>query len=112
MTDRPLAEVITEMIDADPVGILAVQHKAKPKGHQSPEDFHDYLAWHGVEADLLQPAQNGRQLGEVVLTEAERFGCDLLVMGAYEQSSFRRSLTGDLTNHVMAHATMPVLMSH
>lgn len=95
---------------ADQVGILSVATKTKSK--QSPEDFRNYLGWHGVRAEVLQPAQNGRPLGEAILAEAERFGCDLLVMGAYEQSSFRRSRTGGLTNHIMAEATMPVLMSH
>ncbi len=59
-----------------------------------------------IEADL-----DGLRLGEVFLREAERFKADLLVMGAYAQSPFRESLTGGVTNHVLSHAELPVLMT-
>ena len=55
---------------------------------------------------------DGHHLGDVLLREAMRFGADLLVMGAYAQSPFRESLTGGVTNHVLSHADLPVLMTH
>jgi len=34
------------------------------------------------------------------------------MMGAYSQSPFRESLTNGVTNHILSHAKLPVLMTH
>ncbi len=72
----------------------------------------DYLALHGVESTehLIDPAS--RPIGEVLLEEAERAGCDLLVMGGYGHSRIRELLLGGVTRFVISHATVPVLLAH
>ena len=47
-----------------------------------------------------------------MLEEAKAFGADLLVMGAYSQSPFRKSLTGGVTNYILSHAELPLLLTH
>lgn len=72
----------------------------------------DYLALHGVESNehLIDPAS--RPIGEVLLEEAERAGCDLLVMGGYGHSRIRELLLGGVTRFVISHTTVPVLLAH
>jgi len=72
----------------------------------------DYLALHGVESNehLIDPAS--RPVGEVLLEEAERGGCDLLVMGGYGHSRLRELLLGGVTRFIISHATVPVLLAH
>jgi len=72
----------------------------------------DYLALHGVECSehLIDPGS--RPVGEVILEEATRAGCDLLVMGGYGHSRIRELLVGGATRYMISHATIPVLMAH
>lgn len=95
---------------AKKVGVLSVRAE---QGRGPPaEELVEYLGWHGVEAELVEAKTGQRRLGDVILDEAARFGADLLVMGAYAQSPFRESLTRGVTNHVLSHAELPVLMTH
>lgn len=95
---------------AERVGILSVLNE----GGTGPtaQDLADYIAWHGIEAEVVEAALDGRRLGDVMLEEAREFGADLLVMGAYSESSFRESLTGGVTNDVLSDAELPLLLTH
>lgn len=92
------------------VGILSVDAE-QAKG-PSAADLLEYLAWHGVEAELLEAKCGHHRLGEIMLEQATTFGADLSVMGAYSQSPFRESLTRGVTNYVLSHTEIPVLMTH
>lgn len=95
---------------AQKVGVLAI---AEQHGHgPSAEEFVKYLDWHGIDATLIETELGHRRPGEVMLDQAAAFGADLLVMGAYSQSPFRESLTRGVTNHILSHAELPVLMTH
>ena len=39
-------------------------------------------------------------------------GCDLVVMGGYGHSRVREMILGGVTRHMLASATVPVLMAH
>lgn len=95
---------------AGKVGVLSV--RAEHGGGPSAQDLVDYLAWHGIQASLIEAELHKRRLGDVILDEAAAFGADLLVMGAYSLSPFRESLTRGVTNHILSHAELPVLMTH
>jgi nucleotide-binding universal stress UspA family protein len=95
---------------AQKVGVLSIADK---QGHgPSAEEFVESLAWHGIDATLIEAELGNRLLGDVMLDQAAAFGADLLVMGAYSQSPFRESLTRGVTNHILSHAELPVLMTH
>ncbi len=92
------------------IGILSV--RTRNGSGPSAQDLADYLAWHDMAASVIEVELETHRLGDVFLREAARFGADLLVMGAYAQSPFRESLTGGVTNYVLGHAELPVLMTH
>jgi nucleotide-binding universal stress UspA family protein len=95
---------------AQKVGVLTI---ADQQGHgPSAEEFVEYLAWHDIDATLIEAELGRRRLGEVMLDQAAAFGADLLVMGAYSQSPFRESLTRGATNHILSHAEIPLLLTH
>jgi nucleotide-binding universal stress UspA family protein len=57
--------------------------------------------------------EGGRGTGEALLARAEEEeGTDLLVMGGYGHSRLREVVLGGTTRHVLAHAAVPVLLSH
>ncbi len=96
--------------DASEVGILSV--RTQNGSGPSAQDLADYVGWHGLKPTVIEADLDNHRLGDVFLREAARFEADLLVMGAYAQSPFRESLTGGVTNHVLSHAELPVLMTH
>lgn len=73
----------------------------------------DYLAWHGINAELLHlPAAHGRQLGRMLLAAAVEAKADLMVMGAYGHAPWREQLFGGATRAALATMPLPLLLMH
>jgi len=53
-----------------------------------------------------------RSTGAALVTAAETHHATLIVMGAYTHSRMREAFLGGVTKHLLAHAPVPVLMSH
>jgi nucleotide-binding universal stress UspA family protein len=70
------------------------------------------LLMNGIQAEAMTVAPGQRRAGEVVLAQAEALGCDLIVKGAYTQSRLRQMIFGGTTQHILTHATVPVLLAH
>ena len=98
--------------EVEEVGILSVATKSGSDSGPTASDLADYIGWHGIKAKVIDVELGNRRLGDRLLEEADGFGADLLVMGAYSHSPFRESLTGGVTNHVLSNAKLPLLMSH
>jgi nucleotide-binding universal stress UspA family protein len=71
-----------------------------------------YLRRNGIPATAVTVAPGARTTGEAILDHANALGCDLLVKGAYTQSRLRQMIFGGATRHILASATLPVLMAH
>jgi len=78
----------------------------------SGEQIARYLRQHGVQSDCITVAPGGRSTGEVILAEAAERQCDLLIKGAYTQSRLSQMIFGGATRHILANASLPVLMAH
>ncbi len=95
---------------ADEVTVLTVE------GGMTPGPTGDEVALHlvrnGAPATAVTVAPAGRTTGETILDHAKLRGCDLIVKGAYAQSRLRQMIFGGATRHILAHATLPVLMAH
>lgn len=73
----------------------------------------NYLAWHGINAELLRlPAAHGRQLGRSLLAAAVEAKADLMVMGAYGHARWREQLFGGATRAALAAMPLPLLLMH
>jgi nucleotide-binding universal stress UspA family protein len=95
---------------AKKVSILTVEGGSVvgPSGDQVKHNLH----LNGIEASAVTINPGSRNAGEVILSHAEQLGCDLLIKGAYTQSRLRQMIFGGATRHILAHAKLPVLMSH
>ncbi|MHA1108775.1 MAG: universal stress protein, partial [Alphaproteobacteria bacterium] len=62
------------------------------KSGPAPGRLRQYLALHGVNAEVAEIEPDYRPVGEQVLDQAHEFGADLIVMGAYSQSRMRERL--------------------
>jgi nucleotide-binding universal stress UspA family protein len=76
------------------------------------EQVKRHLHLNGIAADTTTINPGNRNSGEVILSQAEQLGCDLIVKGAYTQSRLRQMIFGGATRHILAHTKLPVLMSH
>ncbi len=89
--------------------ITAESHRTATK---VAEDLKTYMAWHGVEADIRTLAGSSKPVGEGLLNACDDIDADLLVMGGFTHSRMRQLILGGVTSHVIANATIPVLMVH
>ncbi len=99
---------------ADNVTVLTVEGGATtgPTG----EEAALHLRRRGIKAEALTlkdaERTSGEAIGEITLEQAGKLGCDLIVKSAYTQSRLRQMIFGGATRHILAKATLPVLMAH
>jgi nucleotide-binding universal stress UspA family protein len=77
-----------------------------------PADLVDALSWHGIRAHRVVGPKDGDAVGPNLISVAAEQHVTLIVMGAYTHSRLRQSFLGGVTRHVLAHAPVPLLMSH
>ncbi len=95
---------------AESVTIVALSDGAqKPLG---PEALEDYLASHGIAAGIETEKSKATGVGGALLKISRASGADLLLMGAYGQSRRRELIMGGVTQHIIEHADLPVLLTH
>lgn len=75
-------------------------------------DIAAHLARCGVRVESDPSFATDIDPAEVLLSRAADLGADLIVMGAWGHSRLREMVTGGVTRHMLAHMTVPVLMSH
>ncbi len=75
-------------------------------------ELSDYLAWHGLTAELVVMDAGSASVGEALFSEAMSRAADLLVLGAYSGRQVREMFTGSVTQYVLSSANLPVLMAH
>jgi nucleotide-binding universal stress UspA family protein len=99
---------------AEKVTVLTVEGGATtgPSG----EEATLHLRRNGVKAEALTIPRgdrvSGEAIGGITLDHAASLGCDLIVKSAYTQSRLRQMIFGGATRHILANATLPVLMAH
>ena len=70
------------------------------------------LSWQGIQAHEAIIRGPADAAGAALLATAADSGATSIVMGAYTHSRLRQSFLGGVTIHVLAHAAIPVVMSH
>jgi nucleotide-binding universal stress UspA family protein len=107
---RSVALAMPILRSATRVTVLTVEGALTPG--PSGEQAARHLQRNGVPALSVHLPAGKRNAGEIVLEQAGSLGCDLLIKGAYTQSRLRQMIFGGVTRHVLANATLPVLMAH
>ena len=77
-----------------------------------PADLADSLSWHGIRAHPVVGPKDEHAIGSALVSAASEQQATLIVMGAYTHSRLRQSFLGGVTRHLLAHAPVPLLMSH
>ncbi len=93
---------------AEKIFLLTV---ADVKSGDAGRDIVGYLRRHELEVETVRDSDT-RHVGRAILRQADALDCDLIMMGAYGRARWKEMLTGGNTDHVLSHATRPVLLSH
>ncbi len=70
------------------------------------------LAHHGASVSVLVLAYSLPRVAEVLQRHASDVGADMIVLGAYGHSRFRKSIPGGATRDILEDVSLPVLMAH
>ncbi|PSL13813.1 universal stress protein [Shimia abyssi] len=93
-------------------GVIIGARTDTPSDRPTARDAADYLAYHGVSAEIQLLDEKAASTGAALLNLATGQSCDLLVTGAYAHTRLRHRLLGGVTSHMLKHAEIPVLMAH
>jgi nucleotide-binding universal stress UspA family protein len=107
---RTTAFAMPLLCEAERVTVLSVEGGMTPG--PAGDDVALHLRMNGIPAIATTVTPGSRTTGEAILEHARSLGCDLVVKGAYTQSRLRQMIFGGATRHILAHATLPVLMAH
>ncbi len=110
---RAVNDALPLLRRAEAVVILSIDSGGEERGGDLPgAEIARHLARHGVPCEARSARVEDIEVGDVLLSRAADEGADLIVMGAYGRSRFRELVLGGATRHLLAHMTVPVLMSH
>src|SRR5580704_6464983 len=110
---RAVADALPLLVKAKAVQVLVVDHERNRAGHgQDPgADIARHLTRHDAQVEVQRLSSGGKDVGQLLLSQAAAFGADLLVMGAYGHSQLREWMFGGVTRTVLYQAALPVLLS-
>ena len=111
---RAVSDALPILRAAEQVVVLTVNPRSGPQGHGelAGADVATYLARHGVKLEVQQTSSHEINIADTLLSRIADQGIDLLVMGAYGHARWRELILGGVTQGILGHMTVPVLMSH
>lgn len=115
---RALFDALPLLKGAQKVELLTIREATERTLLQPGEDvlpvsaIAEALARHAVKPTIANLKADGDSVGAQICARTLAEGADLLVMGAYGHTRLRELVFGGVTRHVLAHAPVPVLLSH
>ncbi len=111
---RAVFDALPLLKTADHVRLLWInpQNERRPAGDIPTAEIAAALARHGVKCEASSTVARDLDVASTLLSSLADQSADLLVMGAYGHSRIREFVLGGATRDVLAHMTVPVLMSH
>lgn len=110
---RAVNDAMPLLLSADKVTVMVVNSNNSMEGigDLPGADISAHLAHHGVKAEA-DHVTSDLDPGNMLLSRASDMGIDLIVMGAYGHARWAELVLGGVTDHMLNHMTVPVLMSH
>lgn len=108
---RAVAGALPFLEAADQVLIFTAKSDRTPASAAS--ELAVYLRRHGIKATTrLFKKTLHTPVGKVILERCREQKVDLLILGAYTHSRLREILIGGVTQYVLGHAELPMIMAH
>lgn len=115
LATRAVNDALPLLQRAREVIVMAINPKsggAAAHGEIPSADICLHLTRHGIRAEARHHYADDISAGDLLLSRAADAGIDLIVCGAYGHARWREIVLGGVTRHLLAHMTVPVLMSH
>lgn len=115
LATRAVNDALPLLAKAREVIVMAINPKTGENaahGEIPSADICLHLARHGIRAEAQHYYADDISAGDLLLSRAVDEGIDLIVCGAYGHARWREIVLGSVTRHLLAHMTVPVLMSH
>lgn len=111
---RAASDALPLLKAAEHVDVIAFDTRQRAQGpiESGLGDIGEYLARHGVNVKVAREPSGKVEIGALALSRAADHGSDLIVMGGYGHSRLREWVLGGVSHSILAHMTVPVLMSH
>jgi nucleotide-binding universal stress UspA family protein len=106
---RAMTAALPILKKADAVTILATTDRKLPVGA---EEAQRYLESHGARSAVQGFKRGSESVPELLLATARKAGADCLLMGAYGHSRELEMILGGVTQHVVDHGDLPILLMH
>jgi len=107
---RAVTMALPLLLQAQTVTILMAPDEKSPASMD--EGLRRYLCLHGIQPETRTFKIGRRDIGGPLLEAAQKHGDDMLLMGAFGAEKRRELVLGGVTQHVIEHAELPLLMAH
>jgi nucleotide-binding universal stress UspA family protein len=107
---RAVAAAMPMLGAAEQVTVLSADTGAAVE--LGPNDLQAYLARHNGRAEVRTFRSRATEVAQGLLASAKEVGADALLIGAWGHSRRRELVMGGVTEHIIEHADLPVLMIH
>lgn len=104
---RALAMTLPWLVEMSAVTVI-VSKDRKPRA----KALLDYLAWHGVAANIQILDGRGSSVGEAMLNVCSDVGAEFLVVGGFSHARARELLFGGVTHYLLEESRLPTIMVH
>lgn len=91
---------------------IRVSEESEPSGINPREEIAPYLRSHGINVIEEQLFTGNIPVANILMNYAWENGCDLIVMGAYSNSTRGTVNLGAVADQMLDHMTLPVLMTY
>lgn len=108
---RAIYDALPVLRRAKQVTVLSV-NPDEAHGDIPSADIALQLARHGVKVEARHSVAPDIDVGSEILARVSDMGADMIVSGAYGHSRLREIILGGVTQTLLRHMTVPVLLSH
>jgi nucleotide-binding universal stress UspA family protein len=112
--NRALNDALPLLANAEVAVVVFVGSRQKELDQHQPalERIVGHLHRHGIAATTEETLRGDLAVSDILLSRAADLAADLIVSGGYHHSQLREALLGGVSRELLAHMTVPVLMSH
>ena len=110
---RAIADVRPLLAAAREVFVVVVDPRDNSRlGEEPGADIGHYLSRYGAHVTIDRISSDGGSVAGALLAHAKQVGADLIVLGAYSHNRAREIVFGGVTQSLVSHSQVPLLMSH
>jgi nucleotide-binding universal stress UspA family protein len=110
---RAVHDAIPFLQMADEVCVMVANPKGETRiGVEPGEQITAHLKRHGVKAEAAHITNTDVNPGELLLSRAADMRADMIICGAYGHSRWKELILGGVTDHLLDHMPVPIMMSH